>query len=41
MFWFLGQEACGILVLQTRDQTHTTPALKDEALTIGQPGKSF
>ena len=39
MFWFFGQEACGILALRP-GMVPTFSALEGEVLTTGQPGKS-
>ena len=39
MFWFFGQEACGILAPRPRIEP-TPPALEGEVLTTGPPGKS-
>ena len=40
MFWFFGQEACGILVL-LQPWIETSPStFKGEILTTGPPGKS-
>ena len=39
MFWFFGQEACGILVPQ-QGVKPAPPVLGGEILTIGPPGKS-
>ena len=40
MFWIFGHEACGILVPWPGIET-ALPALKDEVLTTGMPGKSL
>ena len=39
MFWFIGSEACGILVPQPGIKPEPPP-LKSKILTIGQPGKT-
>ena len=39
MFWFFGQEACGILAPRPGIKPAPT-ALEDEVLTTGPPGKS-
>ena len=39
MFWFFGHVACGILACRSRIES-SPPALKDEVLTSGPPGKS-
>ena len=40
MFWFFGQEACGILVLLQPWIQPAASAFKGEVLTTGPPGKS-
>ena len=40
MFWFFGQEACGILASQTGLEP-ALPALEGEMLTTGPPRKSL
>ena len=40
MFWFFGQEACGILAPPPGIEP-TPPALEGEVLTTGPPGKSL
>ena len=40
MFWFFGGEACGILASQPRIKP-ILPALEDEVLPTGPPGKSL
>ena len=40
MFWFFGQEACGILVPQPGLEP-TAPALEGKVLTTRPPGKSL
>ena len=40
MFWFFGQEACGILAPQPGMEP-TPAALEGEVLTTGLPGKSL
>ena len=39
MFWFFGQEACGILAPRPGIEP-TPPAWEGEVLTTGPPGKS-
>ena len=39
-FWFFGPEACGNLAFQPGMEA-LLPALDDEVLTPGQPGKSL
>ena len=39
MFWFFGQEACGILASRPGIEP-APPALEGEVLTTGPPGKS-
>ena len=39
MFWFFGPEACGILARRPGIEP-ASPALEDEVLTTGPPGKS-
>ena len=39
MFWFFGHEACGTLASQSGIEPEP-PALEDEVLTTGPPGKS-
>ena len=39
MFWFFGQEACGILALRP-GMVPTSSALEGEVLATGPPGKS-
>ena len=39
MFWFFGQEACGILAPQPGIKS-APPALEGKVLTTGLPGKS-
>ena len=38
MFWFFGLKACGILAPPPGTEP-TLPALEDEVLTTGSPGK--
>ena len=40
MFWFFGNEVCGILALWPGIEP-PLPALEDEVLTTGQLGKSL
>ena len=40
LFWFFGQEACGILAPQPGIEPEF-PALDGEVLTTGPPGKFF
>ena len=40
MFWFLGQQACGILALWPGIEL-TSPALEGKVLTSEPPGKSY
>ena len=40
MFWFFGNEACGILVRQSGIEP-APPALEGKVLTSGLPGKSL
>ena len=40
MFWFFGLEACGILAPRPGIEP-APPALEDEVLTTGPPGKSL
>ena len=40
MFWFFGQEACGILAPRPGIEP-APPALEGEVLTTGPPGKSL